>query len=67
MGERKVTDAIEKLFYNLSAVEIPINILQQYMPIQYEKVIRNKLTLSPKELAKDGILNVVLDYEYATE
>ena len=67
MGERKVTDAIEKLFYNLSAVEIPINILQQYMPIQYEKVIRNKLTLSPKKLAKDGILNVVLDYEYATE
>lgn len=65
MSEKKVIDAIGKLFDNLSKVDIPINILHRYMPIQYEKVIRGQLKVTPRELAKDGVLHFVMDYEYA--
>jgi len=65
LGEKKVTDTIEKLFVNLSGVKIPINILHRCMPIQYEKVIRGQLEVEPRKLAKDGVLHFVMDYEYA--
>lgn len=67
IGEKDVVSAIDRLFENLSSVEIPINILHQYMPVQYEKVIRGQLESDPRRLAKDGVLNYMLDYEYAVD
>ena len=54
-----------KLFENLSDTTIPLNILHQYMPLQYEKVIRGELEATPQALAKEGVLGFVYDYEYA--
>lgn len=65
MGEPDVTAAINKLFANLSEKEIPMTILHQYMPLQYEKVIRGKLKADARSLAKDGVVQFMLDYEYA--
>ena len=54
-----------KLFENLSNIKIPLNILHQYMPLQYEKVIRGEIEATPQALAKEGVLHFVYDYEYA--
>ena len=65
MGDEKVVTAIETLFTNLTKYPIPMNMLHQYMPIQYEKVRSGKLSLSPKALALDGVAQFMADYEYA--
>ncbi|MDD2970701.1 MAG: class II D-tagatose-bisphosphate aldolase, non-catalytic subunit [Lachnospiraceae bacterium] len=65
IGDTTVEDAIEKLFRNLTETEIPLNILQQYLPIQYNKIRDKKLSLNPREIAKAGVINYLEDYEYA--
>jgi D-tagatose-1,6-bisphosphate aldolase subunit GatZ/KbaZ len=65
MGDPAVTAAIEQLFANLSRDEIPMNILHQYMPGQFEKIQQGVLAAEPRELAKDGVMSFVADYEYA--
>ncbi len=65
LGDKEVVDAMEKLFDNLSKTEIPVNILQQYLPEQYTKVISGELALSPRELAKHSVAIFMEDYEYA--
>ena len=65
MGAPEVTAAIDRLFKNLSGKEIPLTILHQYMPLQYGQVIRGKLAADPRTLAKDGVVQFMLDYEYA--
>ena len=67
MGDQKITEAINKLFANLTETEIPWNILHQYMPIQYNKVRDGKLALDPRSLAKDGVVQFMEDYEYAVK
>ena len=56
-----------KLFENLSEIKIPLNILHQYMPLQYEKVIRGEIEATPQALAKEGVLGFVYDYEVAVK
>lgn len=65
IGEEKVVNAITKLFNNLEAETIPMNILHQYMPVQYNKIRDGKLLLEPRALAKDGVVSFINDYEYA--
>ena len=65
MGDALVETAIEKLFTNLRTYPVPLNMLHQYMPLQFEKVRAGKLTRDPKALVLDGILQFILDYEYA--
>ena len=67
MGDPKIVAAIEKMFTNLTENEIPWNILHQYMPVQYNKVRDGKLALVPRELAKDGVVQFMEDYEYASK
>lgn len=65
IGLPEVTDAMNKLFANLNAHKIPLNMLHQYMPLSYAKVRDGVLALDARELAMDGITNFMLDYEYA--
>lgn len=67
MGDPKIAAAIDKMFANLTEHEIPWSILHQYMPVQYNKVRDGKLTLNPRELAKDGVVQFMEDYEYASK
>lgn len=62
-----VQDAIYKLFENLESVQIPLNMIHQYMPLQYIKVRDGKLAAKPRELAKDGVKTMVEDYNYAVK
>ena len=67
LAKREVDESIGKLFDNLSKVDIPMGLLHQYMPLQYIKVRDGKLTLAPKELAKDSVVSLVEDYNYAVK
>ncbi|MCD8015725.1 MAG: class II D-tagatose-bisphosphate aldolase, non-catalytic subunit [Lachnospiraceae bacterium] len=67
IGQTEVVAAMEHLFSNLRKYEIPMNMLHQYMPLQYKKVRNGEIELDPKTLAIDGIIAFMLDYEYAAE
>lgn len=66
IGLEDNTEAINKLFDNLRKYDIPMNMLHQYMPLQYNKVRDGIISKDPKDLAIDGILEFMHDYEYAT-
>ena len=66
-ADQEIKDAIQKLFDNLSEVEIPMSMLHQYMPNQYAKVRSGALELDPKALAEDCVVHIVEDYNYATK
>jgi D-tagatose-1,6-bisphosphate aldolase subunit GatZ/KbaZ len=65
IGQPEVVAAMEKLFANLRAYPIPMNMLHQYMPLSYNRVRAGELKLDPRELAMDGVAQFMLDYEYA--
>lgn len=65
IGQPEVVEAMDKLFANLKAYPIPMNMLHQYMPLSYNKVRDGLIPLDARELAMDGVVNFVLDYEYA--
>lgn len=65
MGEEKVQKSIDKLLANLEETEIPMSILHQYLPKQYDKIVAGELKNTPEELIKDGVANYMEDYEYA--
>ena len=41
-----------------------MNMLHQYMPVQFNKVRIGQLTMDPKALMEDAVLQVLYDYEY---
>lgn len=65
LSNPRLQETIHTLFQNFENVIIPLNLLHQYMPIQYEKVVRGKLANNAKQLVFDSVLGVVSDYEYA--
>ena len=65
IGNKKIEDARNKLFNNLEKYPIPMNMLHQFMPIQYKKVVECNMPLNPKSLALDGIVQYMQDYEFA--
>lgn len=67
LGEKEVTESIELLFHNLDMVEIPLNMLYQYMPVQHKKVRDGILKNTARSLAKDVVTSIIYDYEYASK
>ena len=65
IGLPEVVESINKLFENLREYPIPMNMLHQYMPISYIKVRDGIIPLDPRELALDGVVAFMEDYEYA--
>ncbi|MBQ7702804.1 MAG: class II D-tagatose-bisphosphate aldolase, non-catalytic subunit [Firmicutes bacterium] len=67
MGHPEVQASIGKLFGNLRKVDIPLSMLHQYMPMQYEAVRDGLLPKDPEALIADFVEKVMEDYEYACE
>ena len=59
--------AIQKLFDNIDSLNIPMGMLHQYMPLQYNKVRDGVLQMKGKELVKDSVICVIDDYNYAVK
>ncbi|MFI3208334.1 MAG: class II D-tagatose-bisphosphate aldolase, non-catalytic subunit [Eubacteriales bacterium] len=66
MGQPEVVATMNKMFANLGTVEIPLTMIHQYMPLQYNAVRDGALANDARELAKSGVVVFVEDYEYAT-
>ncbi len=60
-----VNEAIEKMIFNLKD-GIPLNLLSQFMPIQYTKVREGVIENKPECLIIDRIINTIDEYLYAT-
>lgn len=67
LAKEEVQRSISTLLENLSAVEIPLSMLHQYLPNQYEKVRSGALRNGARELAEDCVVHMVEDYNYATK
>ncbi len=62
---KDVTEAIQTMLEHLKD-GCPLNLLSQFMPIQYTKVREGSLKNDPKELILDRIGNTVDEYLFAT-
>ena len=62
-----VQEAIAKLFANLDEVHIPLGMVRQYMPQQFLKICKGTLPCKARELAKDKVVEITEDYNYATK
>ncbi len=60
-----VQQALSKLFENLDGKTVPLTLLSQYMPVQYNKVRSGELANSPKAWVYDKITDVLSDYAFA--
>ena len=60
-----VSAAVERLFGNLDGVEIPLPLLSQFLPAQYNAVRDGNLPLKPKNLVMDRIMEVTSVYSAA--
>ena len=58
--------AIDRLIRNLNTAEIPLYLLSQYMPKQYQRVREGGLSNNVKDLLLDHIGDICDDYLAAT-
>jgi D-tagatose-1,6-bisphosphate aldolase subunit GatZ/KbaZ len=65
--EPAVQAALARLFANLGRKPIPLTLVSQFMPAQYERIRAGKLANEPKALVLDKIQRVLEDYRAATQ
>ncbi len=61
----RIKTAVAQLFKNLEATEIPLPLVSQFLPEQYNAIQNNTLVNSPKTLVKAKIKQVTERYAYA--
>jgi D-tagatose-1,6-bisphosphate aldolase subunit GatZ/KbaZ len=62
-----VQAALARLFANLARKPLPLTLVSQFMPVQYEQIRAGKLANEPKALVLDKIQRVLEDYHAATQ
>jgi len=58
----EVRESRARLLYNLAQMEIPLSLLSQYLPIQYQRVRDGRLARSPNQLLVDKVRDVLDRY-----
>ncbi|MBI5807706.1 MAG: class II D-tagatose-bisphosphate aldolase, non-catalytic subunit [Ignavibacteriales bacterium] len=61
-----VNAALMKLIINLRDNKIPISLISQFMPQEYEAIVNGNITLDPQELINNKITHILEIYNYAT-
>ena len=54
--------ALQRLLRNLSEYPVPLTLLSQFMPDQYQAVREGRLTIQPADLVRDRIARVLAIY-----
>lgn len=63
----RVQEAIDIMMKNLRSLGgVPLNLMSQYMPIQYTKVRIGELENDPEELVRDRVINTIDEYLFAS-
>jgi D-tagatose-1,6-bisphosphate aldolase subunit GatZ/KbaZ len=65
LPEPEVEQAIRQLIKNINETPVPLNMLSQYMPRQYDAVRSGQISLDAQSLIIDHIGNIIDDYLYA--
>lgn len=65
LPRENVSNAIEKLMSNLKG-ELPLNLISQFAPIQYRKIVENEIENSAQSIIEDWIGVTIDDYLNAT-
>ena len=60
-----VQQALQRLFDNLTKYPVPLSLLSQYLPKQWEEIRSGKLSNDPAKLIHSRILEVIDNYAYA--
>ena len=66
LGNPEVERSIHTLLDNLDKAGIPLGLLSQYLPVQYQRVHDGILNLRAADLLVDHVGNCIDDYLYAT-
>ncbi|MGH3098021.1 MAG: D-tagatose-bisphosphate aldolase, class II, non-catalytic subunit [Streptosporangiales bacterium] len=64
-ADEQIQRAQSQLFANLSARDVPLPLLSQYLPEQYARVRSGDLALEPRALVIDRVRDVLRDYAVA--
>ncbi|TMX44562.1 D-tagatose-bisphosphate aldolase, class II, non-catalytic subunit [Vibrio sp. Hep-1b-8] len=60
-----VTHAVNKMMANLNAISIPLTMLSQYLPKQFDEVVSGNIENKPKEIILNKIMKVIEIYNKA--
>lgn len=64
---KEVQDAMKLMINNLKTMQIPLSLIEQFMPIQCKRIRSGSIKNEPESLLKDVINNYINDYIYAVE
>lgn len=60
----RIRHSVEKLIANLSGVSLPLGLISQFMPVQFERLAEGALAATPHNLIIDKIQDVLRAYRY---
>ncbi len=60
----RISQAVNTMLNNVQNVEIPLGLLSQFMPVQFERVMSGVLNATPHDLIIDKIQDVLRAYRY---
>ncbi len=60
----RIRQSVEKLIANLTDAKLPLGLISQYMPVQFERLSLNELNAEPHALILDKIRDVLRAYRY---
>lgn len=63
----RINNAFETLIGNLDGIVIPLGLLSQYLPKQFDRVLNATLSSKPHSLIIDKIQDVLRDYAFGCE
>jgi len=63
--DKVIAETLQKMLNNLGSREIPVTLISQYLPIQYEAILDNRITCKPDDLIYIGVARVLEKYAYA--
>ena len=64
--ETRVQSALEKLFDNLGGKALPLSLISQFLPAQYDDIQLGRLDNSPAGCVMAKVYDVLEDYGFAT-
>ncbi|MDR0663695.1 MAG: class II D-tagatose-bisphosphate aldolase, non-catalytic subunit [Spirochaetaceae bacterium] len=64
-ANQRVSATVEKLFCNLSAIDIPLSIVSQYFPRQFTEIGEGRMARDPRSLVLSRVKEVIAMYSRA--
>jgi len=60
----RIRQGVEKLLANLSNTALPLGLISQFMPVQFERLSMNEIVATPQNLIIDKIQDVLRAYRF---